>query len=110
MKLFKKTIIFIFALVTFGMNAQEKKEQRAKELTEKFGEKLGDQKLSADQVSKIELIFAEKLKEIKNLKTEGLSEEDKKAKTKEINKSYTKKIHALLTKEQKEMLKKQKSE
>ena len=95
------------SIVTFS---QEKLEKKAKELTEKFNEKLGDNKLTSEQEIEVDRLYLEKLNKIKELKKLEISEEERTNKTKELHKEYAKKLQAVLTKDQKESFKNNKEE
>lgn len=105
MKIAKLFTILFFSIFSLTMFGQEKLEAKANELTQKLNEKLGDYKLSSVQEKKLTALYIQKLKEIKQLKNEGLEEEQVKIKTKELHKSYAKKIQEVLEKEQKMALK-----
>jgi hypothetical protein len=107
MKLFKIIFVFVMAL-TFTNNvvAQEKLEEKAKEMAKEYNQKLGDYPLTSVQEEQLSAIFLEKLKEIKEIKNEEETDEVKSAKIKEVHKNYAKRISdEILTKEQKTALK-----
>lgn len=107
MKLFKIFFVFVIAL-TFTNNvvAQEKLEEKAKEMAKEYNQKLGDFPLTSVQEEQLSAVFLEKMKEIKEIKSKEETDVDKDAKIKEVHKKYAKRINdEILTKEQKTALK-----
>ena len=89
MKQLKFLLVVLFGLMSIVTFSQEKLEKKAKELTEKFNEKLGDNKLTSEQEIEVDRLYLEKLNKIKELKKLEISEEERTNKTKELHKEYT---------------------
>ncbi len=99
------TVLFI-ALLSFSINAQEKLKEKAVEQVQEFNVKLGNEKLSPEQETKLTELYVEKLKAIKAVKKEVTDEEEQKIKVKELHKFYSKKISdEILNEKQKAALK-----
>lgn len=92
MKKLKKITILLIFLLCYSVNAQDKMKEKAIELTAEFNTKLGAEKLSTDQETKMIALFEEKQKEIRSIKKEVTDEEEQKEKIKEVHKAYSKKI------------------
>ena len=105
MKQIKIIAILFISLLSFSVNAQEKLKEKAIEQVKEFNTKLGDEKLSPDQETKLTALYVEKLKAIKAVKKEIADEEEQKVKVKELYKKYAKLTQEILTKEQKIALK-----
>lgn len=101
MKTLRILILAVTTMFTTTFYAQNKLEQKAIEQTKEFNQKLGEQKLTVDQEKQVTAIYAEKLKEMRELNKKEATEEEKKA----AHKKYSKQISDLLTKEQKAALK-----
>lgn len=102
-QLFQIILLIFFSLTT---NAQEKINEKAIELTKEFNLKLGEEKLSTEQESKMIILFIEKQNEVKKVKKEIIDEEQQKLKIKELHKLYSKKIsEEILNEKQKAALK-----
>lgn len=106
MKQIKTVTILLIMFFSFSVNAQDKMKEKAVELTKELNTKLGTEKLSADQESKVVAIYLERQNEIKVAKNEITDEVAQKAKIKEIHKTYAKKImDEILNEKQKAALK-----
>lgn len=106
MKQIKFIAVVLMMFMSFSISAQEKLKEKAIELTKEFNQKLGVEKLSADQETKMIALFEEKQKEIRTIKKEVTDEEEQKEKIKEVHKAYSKKIAAeILNEKQKLALK-----
>lgn len=92
MKKFKIITVLFITLLSFSVNAQDKQKEKAVELTNEFNLKLGNEKLSPDQETKMIKLFIERQTEIKLVKKEITDEEEQKVKIKEIYKNYSKRI------------------
>lgn len=101
MKNLKTLVVVLATMFTTTIYAQEKLEQKAAEQTKEFNQKLGEQKLSADQEKQVTAIYVEKLKEMKELVKKQATDEEKKG----VQKKYSKQVNDLLSKEQKAALK-----
>lgn len=99
------TVLFI-TLLSFSVNAQDKLNEKAIEQVKEFNAKLGDEKLSPSQETKLTELYVEKQKAIKAVKKEVTDEEEQKIKVKELHKFYSKKISdEILNEKQKAALK-----
>lgn len=106
MKPIKYVIILLFLFFNYSVFSQDRIKQKATELTKEFNQKLGVEKLSPDQETKMIALFEEKQKEIRTIKKEVTDEEEQKEKIKEVHKAYSKKIAAeILNEKQKLALK-----
>lgn len=105
----KKIKIITFLLVTllsFSANAQDKLKEKAIEQVKEFNSKLGEEKLTSTQETKLIDLFIEKQKQIKTIKSEVLDEVAQKEKIKEVHKTFSKKIaDEILNEKQKAALK-----
>ena len=106
MKQIKFIAVVLMMFMSFSISAQEKLKEKAIELTKEFNLKLGVEKLSADQETKMIALFEEKQIEIRTIKKQVTDEEEQKEKIKEVHKNYSKKIASeILNEKQKLALK-----
>lgn len=100
--------VFMLALSTSFVFAQEKLEEKAQTQVKEMKAKLETAKVDAltiEQEKSLTAIYLEKFKKMKEIKNEETDEAVQKEKIKELHKEYAKKIQAVLTKEQKAGLK-----
>lgn len=110
MKKIKNITILFVLLFSLTIQAQDKLEQKAAEMTKELNVKLGEAKLTSEQEQKATAIYVEKLKEIRDLRKSETDAEKLKEQLKEVHKKYAKRLaDEVLTKDQKEAFKQNKN-
>jgi len=102
-----KTILALAVLFFFSIGAFAQSSKllvKAQEKTEKLNKSLtaGDENtaLTTEQREKIDALYVGMMKEMRGVNKSETTDEEKKAKKKELRKATSKKISAILTKEQ----------
>jgi len=96
-------VLFFFSIGAFAQSA--KLVSKAKERTEKLNAKITsantDVALTPEQREKIDALYVDLIKGMRQVKKSEATEEEQAAKKKEVRKAINKQISAILTKEQK---------